>query len=100
MLRTIGCIERTLVATRPDVHIEVGQSLTLHEDHVAMLDELHPGHFIDLTPRALFAEYGLEIPHRHALFFTAPCSACPPPGGPPRVTTCRECGNTHRTVFL
>lgn len=98
MLRTIGFIERTRVATRPDVYIECGQVMTLHNDHAVMLRDVHPAAFVDITPKAMFEEYGLEVPHRHALFFTAPCPDCQ--GAAIRVTACPNCSDTRRMVYL
>ena len=101
MLRTIGCVDRTLVATRPDVFIEPGQVLTLHADHVDMLNSLHPEAFVDLTPKPMFEGWGLEVPHRHALFYAGMCPDYRPadPGQPLRITTCASCNDTRRIVF-
>lgn len=117
MMRTLGCVRRALVwkgrKLLQDEWIEAGQVLTLPR---SVADELEDSNmdgdtsgetpaymlsaFCDLTPRALFEVYGVEIPERHALFFTEPCPECRGTAGRVRFTNCAMCANSGRLVFL
>ncbi len=98
MMRTLGFSEKfTPDVRRATKYIPADEILVLNENHANDLQRAG-AKFCDLTPRAMFAEFGLEIPHRHARFFTEPCRACD--GKALQFTACTFCGGTKRRVFL
>jgi hypothetical protein len=102
MMRAIGCVRTTSVGDdgiyfKAPV-VKAGQVLWLSEDAAATLRFADPHAFVDITPKSMFEGFGLELPHRHALFFTEPCPTCP--SSATRFTVCTQCNNTKRRVYL
>lgn len=106
MMRTIGCLRDTRVGDngvfRRAPVVTADTVLTLPAENAEILRWADPHAFVDLTLKSLFANIGVEIPHRHALFYTQPCVVCSAtPGSAARVfSVCTGCGNSRRQVFL
>lgn len=108
MYRTIGCLRTTRIGddgvfTKAAV-VQEGTVLTLPAENAEIMRWCEPHAFVDLTIKSMFAESGIEIPHRHALFYTQPCPVCsatPNAAANRRTfTVCMGCGNSRRQVWL